>query len=63
MAATTAGEFLAILEAETTALRHDMEMYFAMEWNVAMIGVPYGPALCQAHPPELRGLKDIVGGD
>lgn len=36
----------------------------AMWWNEhAWIGVPYGPALCQAHPPVLRGLKAIIEGD
>lgn len=57
----TPGEFMAYLDAEMAALRHELYMESAMWWTEhAWIGVPYGPALCQAHPPVLRGLKAII---
>ena len=37
-------------------------MFIAMDWHEAWWGVPCGPTLSMVHPPQLRGLKDIVAG-
>lgn len=56
-------DFAAFLDEQIAAIRFEAEMAMAMWWNEGIIGVPYGPALCQAHPPELKGIQWLIDND
>jgi hypothetical protein len=45
-----------LVQAIASHLAHRHEMLWAMAMTTAMIGVPYGPALCEARPSKLRGI-------
>jgi hypothetical protein len=38
-------------------VRHDQDMNVVMAMATAMLGVPYGPALCETRPSQLRGTR------
>lgn len=40
---------------------HQVHMATAMWFNERLLGVPYGPALCEVRPSKLRGL--MITGD
>lgn len=53
-------ELEAYLTGELLALRHEREMFIAMDWHEAMWGVPCGPTLTMVNPPQFRGLKYLT---
>lgn len=56
-------ELEAYLTGELLALRHEREMFIAMDWHEAMWGVPCGPTLTMVHPAQFKGLKWMVDPD
>lgn len=53
--------FTDLLDAEARAEAHRRDMAWAMSWTNALLGVPYGPALCETRPSRLRGLLTTTG--
>lgn len=54
--AVTDTPFTDLLDAYARAAVHERFMLHAMAMTTAMLGVPYGPALCETRPSRLRGI-------
>lgn len=52
--------FTDLLDAYARTEAHRRDMAWAMSWTTALIGVPYGPALCETRPSRLRGLLTVT---
>ena len=57
MTNTTLAEQLDAMAAEFRRGAHDADMGLAMALTERLLGVPYGPALCEVHPSKVRGIE------